>query len=307
MKRGFSLIELVVALLISSLLTLSLFQLLQQTRKAVRRITNVIAIDEPFIALYNQLEKDITGMFAPNSSVEAYREKDKKEKAEKDEKKAEKKEEKSQEKPEPKKELKPIKDVFVLDAKKEQIFWSFITTGGLQVLDSEGTIVPQPALKRVVYMLEKDPQRPDVYRFMYRFSALNLDLNAFKGADFTPSYELISGIKRLEIELTLFEIPEKTEAAPPGKKEQPAPEKKQPLKPATVKEWQEEEIWKKYKTLIPAYVKIKGDIADATGVEYPFEFMFKVYAYRPYKQKEQTLFEAIEEIAKSIFKSKGSP
>ena len=61
------------------------------------------------------------------------------------------------------------------------------------------------------------------------------------------------------------------------------------------------------KTLISAYVKLKGDIVDATGVEYPFEFMFKVYAYRPYKQKKQTLFEAIEEIAKSIFKNKGSP
>ncbi len=297
MRSGFTLIELVVALLISSLIALSLFQLLQQARKTVRRITNVIAVDEPSIAFYQQLEKDVTGMFAPSSSLEFFSEKEKAEKG------PDKKGQKPDEKEVKASVKRPIENVFMLDAHKETPMWSFITTGALQVLDADGTVLVQPAVRRVLYMLEKDPQRPEVFRLMYRFSAEQLEVNALKAADFSPSYELISGLKNLEIELTLFEQEEKKADAAPDKKaagEQAA--KKPPPKPATIKEWNEEEIWTKYRTLIPAYVKLKGAIVDVTGLEYPFEYMFKVYAYRPYKPREKSLFEAIEEIAKSIFK-----
>lgn len=72
MKKGFSLIELVLAILIASFVSISLFQLLSTTRKAVNRITNVIELDVPFIAFYSQLEKDMLGMFAPRSSIAHY-------------------------------------------------------------------------------------------------------------------------------------------------------------------------------------------------------------------------------------------
>lgn len=78
MKYGFSLIELIVAVFMAAMVTLSLFQLLSQTRKAVTRINSVIDADLPFMAFCTQLEKDTTGMFAPQSSIGAFAAQEKK-------------------------------------------------------------------------------------------------------------------------------------------------------------------------------------------------------------------------------------
>jgi len=306
MKKGFTLIEVVIAIMLASLISLSLFRLLNQTRRAVTRITNVIDVDMPLIGFASQLEKDVTGMFAPQSSIEAFAKKDKEKTREEEKKKVPFYADKEKE-PEPLP-SKPIEHVFELDAKKGTFFWSFITTGGIQVLDSEGNITPVPFVRRVAYLLEKDPQRPDLYRMMYRFSGTDLELASFKSAKFKPSYELMGSIKQLSIELTVKEVVQKEPQEEP-KKDQKKPEKPVekpliPLRSIALKEWKPDEIWDKYKTLIPAYVKLSGIRLDATGAEYPFEMVHKVYAYSPYVEKEKTLFEALEDIAKSIWKKK---
>ena len=279
--------------------------MLRQTRRAVKRITNVIDVDIPIIGFSQQLEKDVTGMFAPQSSIEAFAQKDK-EKTREEEKK------KMPLYADTKKEAepiasKPIENVFELDAKKESFFWSFITTGGIQVLDFDGNITPVPFVRRVAYLLEKDPRRPNLYRLMYRFSGTDLELASFKSPSFKPSYELIPGIKQLSIELTVKEVVQKEPQAEPKKDQEPKKPVEKPLIPlrtVSIKEWKTDEMWDKYKTLIPAYVKLSGIRVDAMGIEYPFEFMHKVYAYSPYVEKEKTLFEALEDIAKSIWKKK---
>ena len=275
MRSGFSLIELIVAIFMAAIVSLSLFQLLSQTRKTVSRINSVIDADIPFMAFCTQLEKDATGMFAPASSIRAFAAQEKSKKAE------EGKEEKPQKK-EPEKE-KAIENVFYLDTQKDQFFWSFITTGGLQLLEADGTVQLQPSMFRVAYILEKDPQRPEVSRLMYRFSAQKLEVNDMKAPDFYPSYELLTGIKQFELELTLFE------SVPQGEEK----ERRRP-KPARIKEWNAQEIWQKYKSLIPAFVTCRGRIVDKGGREYPFESMHRVYAYNPYKEKEagNALFKA---------------
>ena len=243
-------------------------------------------------------------MFAPFSSIEAFAKKDKTASQEKERKKipfAPKKEEKPDETV-----SKPIEHVFELDVKNESFFWSFITTGGIQVLDARGAVTPVPFVRRVAYVLEPDPQRDRQYRLMYRFSGTQLELSAFKDAGFKPSYELITGIKQLTIELSLLDVAVK-EAKPSAKDKEGGEEKKSvqtvvPSHTITVKEWRSDEIWSKYKTLIPAYVKLSGVRADATGVEYPFVIVSKVYAYSPYVEKEKSLFEALEDIAKKIWK-----
>ncbi len=258
MKSGFSLIELVVAVFMAAMVSLSLFQLLSQTRKTVSRINSVIDADLPFMAFCTQLEKDVTGMFAPQSSIRAFAAQEKKPEKE------EGKEEKPPAKKEPEKE-KAVENVFYLDTQKDQFFWSFITTGALQVLEADGTVQLLPSMYRVAYLLEKDPQRPEVSRLMYRFSAQKLEVNDMKAQDFYPSYEILTGIKQFELELTLFEsVPQSEE------KEQRRP------KPARIKEWNAQEIWQKYKSLIPAFVTCRGTIVDKGGREYPFESMLKV-------------------------------
>ena len=292
MKRGFSLLEIMVALLIASLMSITLFQLLTTTRRAVNRITNVIEVDVPFIAFYNQLEKDIVGMFAPRSSVSYYASKEPE-----PEKSATqgKKEQPGQQgavpekkKPEEKKPVqKPIANVFVCEGKNDSFFLSFITTGALVMLDKDGMPLPMPSMRRVVYLLEKDPQRPEVMRLIYRFSGNELSVDALRSSAFTPSYELVSGIKNWEIECTVIEMAEATA-------EKKASQEK---KSTIMRTWNESEIWQKHKTLIPAYVRITGTIADRSGIEYPFDCMFRVYAYNPYKPPEENIFTKLQAFA----------
>lgn len=319
-RQGFSLIELIVAVMIAGMMAMSLFQLITQTRKVASRIVNVIEVDQHFMGFYNQLQKDVMGMFAPASSIQALRDKDEKAQKEKaqqqrqgpDERKPNATGDKREQKPEqPGGSLptnrKPVEGVFVLDAHQDRFFWSFITTGGLAFLESDGKPQLLPHSRRVAYVLEKDPQRPGTYRLMYRINNAKLDLADIKAAHYYPSFELMSGITKFEIELTVFEVEKKDaqkDAAVQKKgseeiagKSKPAPKPQ----PAVVKEWNEAEIWEKYKTLVPAFVSIRGAVADRTGREYPFECLMKVTAYNPYVAKEKSLFEAIEEIAQNIF------
>ncbi|MBA3752206.1 prepilin-type N-terminal cleavage/methylation domain-containing protein [Candidatus Dependentiae bacterium] len=306
MKKGFSLAELMVAILLASLISLSLFQLLNQTRKVVRRIVNVIEVDEPYVAFYTHIEKDVIGMFSPYSSIQAYAEKDKKEEQLKKAATGKTADQKPPENsPEKGSETIAIEPVMVFDAQKENVYWSFITTGGLHMLDAKGARVPSPFVRRVAYLLERDPQRPSLYRLMYRFSTEKLQGQELQGASFTPSYELLSGIKQVQYEFTLIEIVEK-KAGPAGATQQALPvADKHPVTTAVLKEWKESDIWKKYKALIPAYVKISGVVTDATGSDHDFEFLIKVPAYAPYKPREESLSQRIERIASDIFGKNG--
>ena len=293
MKNGFTIIEVVLAILLASFVSLSLYQLLKTAGRGVKSINRTIEVDMPLSGFYNQVEKDVTGMFAPFSSIQKFAKKDFEAKKEKGN--PFKKDTKEKKKPEIKESAQPIEDVFDLDVQGDRFYWSFITTGGLQVLDIDGSVAPVPFVRRVAYVLEPDPQKPDVQRLMYRFSGTNLDNGAMKSSSFSPSYELISGIKQLSIELTLMEVVEKV------KSEEDEP-KAPPKRTVNLKEWNVDEIWDKYKTLIPAYVKLSGIRVDMFGVEYPFEVVCKVYAYSPYIEKEKTLFEALEGIAGKLWK-----
>lgn len=307
MKKGFTIIEVVLAIFLATLISLSLFQLLNQARKAVRRITNVIEVDLPLISFYNQVQKDVTGMFTPASTLEFFIDKDAKAVKEKEQEKFSNFSRKKDEAPVTLV-SKPIEQIFELEVKPEQFFWSFITTGGIQQLDSDGVAAPVPLVRRVAYLLENDPQRPGLYRLMYRFSGTQLEIEPFKAAGFSPSYELIHGIRQLSIELTIYEVASEPESEQPQqegrqKKEQPKPPVKT-TKNVSLKEWKSDEIWATYKTLLPAYVKLSGIRVDSMGREYPFEMLYKVYAYNPYVKKEKSLFEALEDIAKQIWKKK---
>lgn len=309
MKKGYTVIEVVLAMFLASLISMSLFQLLRQVQRGVKRMVNIMEVDAPLMTFYNQVEKDVTGMFAPFTSIEAFAKKDKAASKEKEKKKlpfAPQKEE-----PKEVRSTRPIEHVFELDVSQGSFFWSFITTGGIQVLDANGDVTPVPFVRRVAYVLEPDREKVGQYRLMYRFSGTQLELSSLKDTNFKPSYELISGIKQLTIELSLLEIAEKEAASSEPLKNKgngkDTEEKKSiqtvvPSHTITVKEWRAEEMWSKYKTLIPAFIRLSGVRVDPLGAEYPFVIVNKVYAYSPYVEKEKSLFEALEDIAKNIWK-----
>lgn len=284
MKSGFTLIELMLALLISSLMVISLYQMLSQTRRGVARITDIMDVDVPLIALYTQLEKDVTGMFAPQKALKPFIEKEMKKKQAQTKQEAQQRQQQTPSIPATAQEKKAPEDpVLVIEQKGTDLFWSFITTGTLQTVDREGKLVPTPYVRRVAYMLEKDPNNPAALRLMYRYETDRTDLKPLRAPQFSPSYEIASGIKNFSVELTVYEAVEEKKAN--AEQEQKGQEKKVPPS-AALKEWKESEVWDKYKSLIPAYVMIKGSRVDSAGkIEYPFEFMFKVYAYNQYRPK----------------------
>jgi hypothetical protein len=280
-RPGFSLIEIVIAFLLASTVTMALYQLLSQTQKAVSSIMRVIDLDTPLISFYTQLEKDITGMFAPRSSQEffAQNKDNDSEQKKSQEKPTENSEKKSPEKPaqEHKEEgskEKKIDNVFVLESKDTMFMCSFITTGAVQNFSVTGLDTMQPFVRRVAYILEPHPERSDIKRLLYRHESTNLAVVTLEKTDFKPTYVLLDSIKQLSIEITVYEYSK----AEPGK----APKKPEP---AIIERWNEQEIWQKYKTLIPAYITFRGTVTDATGKhDYPFEFMFTVPSYQEYKE-----------------------
>lgn len=292
-KLGFTLIEIVTVILISSIISLSLYQMLKQSSKTVAAVVRIIDTDLPIMPFYNQLELDITGMFAPESSIESYVQKLKKVEENSKENNETKEESTNSVKtdidqknkkdvnikpvPEVKEENKEfIKNIFYIKTNPGFIF-SFITTAGIQTLEFDGSLKPTTFVRRVAYTLETDEKIPNTFKIIYKCDSSSslLNIENIQSPNFTPSYELISGIKDLKIRFTVFEFKQKEDDENQGNKDQ---------KNVKLTEWQEEDIFQKYQTLIPAYILFKGTLVEPNGVEHPFEFEFKVPAYSPYRK-----------------------
>jgi len=276
MKHGFTIIELMIALMISSLVGISLYKMFFQTSRAVKEIIQVIHADEPIYPIYNQLQNDITGMFAPRATVNFYL----KSLPDPNEKKGNPEEQKEATKPveksdeEKKKEENIIKNVFFIETKETgYLFLSFITTGGISQLESNGSLTPSSYVRRVAYVIQEDPSRAGTLKLLYKFSNEGLSMDFIKKPDYYPSYKILEGIKDFTIEFTIFE-PQSSDNK----------DKAKGSSKVVLKEWKEEEIFQKYKALIPAYITIKGNYLDEAGkVLHPFGFDFKVYGYSNYE------------------------
>src|ERR1700732_4542718 len=64
-RHGFSFIEIVVAILISSFLSLVLYNSLSQTQRTMRQVTALMDETADFLPFMAQFEKDLSGVFAP--------------------------------------------------------------------------------------------------------------------------------------------------------------------------------------------------------------------------------------------------
>jgi prepilin-type N-terminal cleavage/methylation domain-containing protein len=185
-KNGFSLIEIIIALLIGTSLVVAIYQLYIQAQKAVVTINTVIDIDMPLLPLYNQLEKDLLGVFVPRV-INAP-----------DNKKADEKK---------------LENVFVSSTKKPAVSFNFLTTGGLQKVDNKGVLIIEPFVRRVFYSLEQDSKQPELFVLWYN-STENLDTTSLSKP---TSYEIAWGIKKFEISFKLYEPPTEQDQEPEKK------------------------------------------------------------------------------------------
>jgi len=65
MRNGFTLIELVIAIAISSLIGVLLFNVFDQSSRLLTRVDSIVAADINIVTFYDRFEKDVMGAFIP--------------------------------------------------------------------------------------------------------------------------------------------------------------------------------------------------------------------------------------------------
>lgn len=166
--KGFALIEIMVSIAISSILSLSLFALLSQVQKSQLFVEQTIATNRTLVTVYERFSTDLTGMFWPQFLLEDHKTKSE--------------------------QVKIDKIIFSKNARTNDVehlkFFSFITSNPLQVYNES-----KPRVARVIYSVEIDSENKNSF-ILYRQESQNLDYNhALKDA---PKYQLASGIRDLK-------------------------------------------------------------------------------------------------------------
>ncbi len=253
MVPGQILIEVLVALAISSMLSLILFTTSSQISSGVASTFARIVRNDRFMLFYRQWDRDLAGAFIPLIA------KTKEEEKKTEEKKTPAGEEKKEEAPTKpgQQKLEPLEKSFVLQsAEKNLKLFTFITTNPLPTFGAT-----KPRMVRVVYTLEPEPRRKDAYRLL-RQELENIDPAEIEKKS-TKSFAIIDGVKELTLELVAI-VREKAQEAKPTTAEGAQKEKEGEVqeKEITVKEWPAKELAEK--TLLPSYVIARLVLWDPT-------------------------------------------
>ncbi len=309
---GFSLIELVIAMTIASMLSLLLFGFVRQMAKVGIRTAAAVDYGLALTVVHSQLERDLMAMVVPESAFASYKRAFKKEKEEKD--KAAAVEKKTEEEPTPKEEkeekrTREIPPPFLAkfrDNRLELLF--FVTTNRMP---RHKIFVPYNT--RVVYQLLPETE-PGLFKLVRAESSdIRRPIEDFTSGD-VQSHLLISRIKSLTMK---FFVPEEPKQEP--KKESPekagepaeAVEKKeeQPKKPEKIV-YKELTAWdpavlKKAPYMIPAYIEISGVRVDNDGRgDRSFTFAYKIPVFEWQHGRIKKIVEERTAVKKRVLKDK---
>jgi prepilin-type N-terminal cleavage/methylation domain-containing protein len=284
-KPGFSLIELLVASLIASILGTLLFTAFYQINRFVPVIDNRTTIIEKAALLNAQLEKDFAGIIVPNefyerSSLRQEASADKQPKDKQNEKKDAKQEAKEIQPKADKK--KPLEKIFYSINKAGMLDQlTFLTTSSLQVYWGPKAGSAKPRIVRVLYKLKENPATKDGKKSysLIRKESPKLEFDEIeKGLE----YVLVDNVKSLTMDYTAVLIePEKKPATNQGQKpaQKPQIEIKQlsEWKEKTQKEETEKDQNQKQMPLVPQVISLDLGLWDATKKRgTSFVFTYKV-------------------------------
>ncbi len=189
-KHGFALIEIIVSIAISSMLSLVLFAILLQVQKSQQIVSNNIDTDLQIMTFYERMQKDLTGMFWPQFMPPKPKELSKSKQANLDVPSVEQPDENSAKGPNIAKIIFSENSRFDdLEILKE---CSFITSNPLQVYGES-----KPRVARVIYSLEPMPASLPGSFVLYRQESIDLDYRKTKTQ--APKYALISDIRVLNL------------------------------------------------------------------------------------------------------------
>lgn len=274
MKSGFSLIEVLVASAVASMLTIALFLSWGQVQKSVIKVDNTISINDRILLLQRQFEQDFMGICLPISRP--YTKPEKEEAvapAAGDEKKP-----------------KVVERVFYATTQTGDNLetLTFLTNNPMQVYWSDRAGGVRPRIARVQYTLKKDETKKEktVSYTLYRQEKYTLDLDDFtkEGKDGVRSYALISGIK--ELKLTYWqEVQTKKE----GEGDKNKPKIVKDIKKIAIWDLEKEKPNKDVFTRpIPIMIKIELSLWDMQKKKaHAYVAMIPVLVYVPNPEEEQ--------------------
>lgn len=239
MKHGFTLIEVLIATAIASLLTVSLFFSFNQINDSVRKASDTIDMLDAALLVDQLLLKDVSGAFIPVQAIPPKETKKKPDAGKKPDDKTD-KDKKAPDKgdaatDEQKSKVPLLKDPFMSKNAAEQMMniFTFITANPMRVYWGEKTGEPKPACVRVVYSLQekKDRVKKEPRYQLYRQEGTKLDLALYtKTESEFERYLIADNIVSCKLKFIVADEEQEEE------KEENAGAKKQPAKDAEKKD-----------------------------------------------------------------------
>ncbi len=204
MKAGFTLIEVLIATAIASILGASLFFSFYQTDKMVTYLTDYVDIFSAAILVDHQLSKDVAGAFIPVQAIPPKKKPKQKQQQGQTQEPPE-KEEQQQKKP-------ILKDPFMSQNRGSNMsMFSFITNNPMRIFWGKKSGEPKPSIARVVYTLQEDKTAPkDKQRFiLYRQEGSDLNLAPYKKKEGSfERYQIADNIKACTLKFVVGVEPE---------------------------------------------------------------------------------------------------
>jgi len=278
-QKGFTLVEILIAMAIASFVIGLLFNGIFQVNRMMKKNDTRINMTRRAALVLHQFQKDIMGVFVP---LEAQPKEEKPETKDSTTTTTQQNSQQAAQKSpsKKKKDSKPLTKIFYGTNKNKNLdLLTFITNNILEIYWSDRAGKARPKIARVVYRLVKDQNEKDSYTLLRQESS-TLDFDAFK-LDTTKkirAYELISGIKELSIKYMVKEE-EKRDKDKTVEKEEISEDttnkKQEPKKFKTLKIWdlkkekKEKKEKESEKRKVPNYVIIKivlwDDVKESTA------------------------------------------
>ena len=209
MKKGFSLLGVMLALAVGSILSGLLMQSLWQLSFSLKKVVNITSVDTRIAVVQNILEKELSGAFIPQLILID------REAATDDETKKGQADQLKQPNPQEKqKKVTPITPPKAFYSKNEDQnlqMLTFITCNPLEVYNNS-----KPRIVRIMYTLVSDKNRPEAFELHRQASPNIMKLKKFE-SEVVKGLVVINGIKSITTEF--LALPKKKKSEKQNKKE----------------------------------------------------------------------------------------
>lgn len=326
-RSGFSLIELLVATFIASILGGLLFSAFYQINRFVPAVDNKTSIIEKAALINAQLEKDFAGIIVPNEFYDrqptlrqAQGDREKKT-TESDAKKNEQQAQGQEAAEAEKKQKKPLEKVFYSVNKNGMLdTLSFLTTSSLQVYWGQKSGSAKPRIVRVMYTLKENPATKDGKK-SYSLIRKESPKLEFEDIQKSTEYVLADTIKSLTADFTAVLIAPEKKPTPNQAQKEAQPTQKPEIEVKQVSEWQDkaqkalrqasdyaeatsdkQDEGEKQMPLTPQVISLDISLWDANKKRaVPFVFTYKVPAEFTLRRQTEDMTEKMLGTLKEMF------